>query len=287
VRHGPGSSTSASSRASGTRRATSSEFLRAAHLEVKRPLIDTTTEAIEVALTYCQGKASSIRSTRGREEKLSGRPLASTAAAWSCDRKPLHPAFTRSQARRRRGAPATHGQIRRASRSVLSTRWFSCATGRRYYVGGAVEPIEGSAHQENRHCEEVLASQLSRWSPLGPRASIQCSLSMHQNRSPAIVNAEKLALRLARSPVGACENLLFNHRERRPQTAPNNPRERIALTSTNLPHIFPFVKKGGRQRALPLDARLANTSSKPARRARPGPDRKRAEVASRWNHQRR
>ncbi len=125
-------------------------------------MIDTTdVKAIELALTYCQGKSliNSINLEDGEEKFARVAPLASSygaALVVGCiDEDPLQAqAFTRERklaVAERSLQLLTEKYGIRAEDIVFDPLVFPCATGDENYIGGAVETIEGRpAHQAAR-----------------------------------------------------------------------------------------------------------------------------------------
>ncbi len=248
-------------------------------------MIDTTDpKAIELALTYCQGKSiiNSINLEDGEEKFEKVCPIAKAYGAalivGTIDEDKLQAqAFTRER------------KLAVAQRSVelLTTRYgiapediiidplvFPCGTGDANYIGGAVETIEAirMIKQNIPYVRTVLGiSNISFGLPPAAREVINSVFLYHCTKAGldlAIVNAEKLE-RYASIPEEhrkLAENLLFNRNagtgvstDWRQQT----PEEKIAINQATIHAITEeFRGASGKQKTkaadLPLDQRLAN-----------------------------
>ena len=177
--------------------------------KVKAPLmIDTTdVKAIEVALTYCQGKSiiNSINLEDGEEkfERVCRWPAPTAPHWWSV-------ASTKTPLRRRpspgsaswpspSGSRAADREVRHSSRRhPFDVLVFPCATGDENYIGGAVETIEGLRLIKPRlpHVKTVLGiSNISFGLQPAAREVVNSVFLYHCTKAGldlAIVNAEKL-----------------------------------------------------------------------------------------------
>jgi 5-methyltetrahydrofolate--homocysteine methyltransferase len=266
--------------------------------KVKAPIMIDTTDprAIELALTYSQGKAliNSINLEDGEEKFERICPIAKAYGAalvvGTIDEDPVQAqAFTRER------------KLAVAQRSVdlLTTKYgipaediiidplvFPCATGDENYIGGAVETIEAlRLIKENiPHVKTVLGvSNISFGLPAAAREVVNSVFLYYCTKAGldlAIVNAEKLE-RFASIPAedrALAENLLFNTPpaavpDEHPQaqelrTAPQDWREqsREQKAAVNQFHIAAIAEhfrgRTGKTKApkaqLSLDERLAN-----------------------------
>jgi 5-methyltetrahydrofolate--homocysteine methyltransferase len=199
--------------------------------KIKTPVMVDTTDpsAVELALTYCQGKAiiNSINLEDGEEKFEKVVPIAhdyGAAVVVGCiDEDPVQAqAFTRERKL----------AIAKRSYQLLTTKYgiapedivfdplvFPCATGDENYIGGAVETVEGI-----RLIKEALPdtrtilgiSNVSFGLPVGAREVVNSVFLYYCTKAGldlAIVNAEKLE-RFASIPEHErrlAENLLFQH----------------------------------------------------------------------------
>jgi 5-methyltetrahydrofolate--homocysteine methyltransferase len=199
--------------------------------KIKAPIMIDTTDprAVELALTYCQGKSliNSINLEDGEEKFERVCPLAKrygTALVVGCiDEDPVQAqAFTRERKL----------QIAQRSFQLLTEKYgippqdlvfdplvFPCATGDENYIGGAVETIEGIrlVKKEIPFSKTVLGiSNISFGLPPSAREVVNSVFLYYCTKAGldlAIVNAEKLE-RFASIPETErrlAENLLFNH----------------------------------------------------------------------------
>jgi 5-methyltetrahydrofolate--homocysteine methyltransferase len=254
-------------------------------------MIDTTDpRAIELALTFCQGKSliNSINLEDGEEKFERTCPLAreyGAALVVGCidEDKQQAQAFTRER------------KLAIAERSyhLLTEKYgippedivfdplvFPCATGDANYIGGAVETIEGvRLIKEKLPRVKTLLGVSNVSFGLPPRArevvnSVFLYYSTKAGLDLAIVNAERLE-RLPSIPEEErrlAENLLFNtppadgNEELR--SAPEDwrqqaPDQKVAINQFHIAAITEHFRKAApiaRQKAadLPLDERLAN-----------------------------
>src|SRR5580704_11553439 len=199
--------------------------------KIKVPIMIDTTDpsAVQMALTYCQGKAiiNSINLEDGEEKFEKVVPIAhdyGAAIVVGCiDEDPVQAqAFTRERKR----------EIAKRSYELLTQKYgmapediifdplvFPCATGDENYIGGAVETMEGI-----RLIKEALPdtrtilgiSNVSFGLPAGAREVVNSVFLYYCTKAGldlAIVNAEKLE-RFASIPPRErelAENLLFSH----------------------------------------------------------------------------
>ena len=266
--------------------------------KIKVPIMIDTTDAnaIELALTYCQGKSiiNSINLEDGEEKFERVCPLAQSygaALVVGCiDEDPVQAqAFTRErklEIAERSLKLLTEKYAIPAENIVFDPLVFPCATGDENYIGGSVETIEGIRliKQHLPHVRTVLGiSNVSFGLPAGAREVVNSVFLYHCTKAGldlAIVNAERLE-RFASIPENErnlAENLLFNRvpkevRETHPQAAaiagaPADWREqtREQKAAINQFHIAAisehFRGAGNRKQAhvenLPLDERLPN-----------------------------
>jgi 5-methyltetrahydrofolate--homocysteine methyltransferase len=261
--------------------------------KIKAPIMIDTTDpkAMELSLSYCQGKAiiNSINLEDGEEKFERTCPIAKRYGAalvvGSIDEDPVQAqAFTRER------------KLAVAERSVklLTEKYgippediiidplvFPCATGDANYIGAAVETIEGiRLVKENiPYVKTVLGiSNISFGLPASAREVVNSVFLYYCTKAGldlAIVNAEKLE-RFASIPEEErrlAESLLFNWppvdaEDESLRTAPEDWRQQSAeqKAAINQWHIAAiaehFRKTGKREKAraadLPLDKRLAN-----------------------------
>ena len=258
--------------------------------KTKAPIMIDTTDAsaVELALTYCQGKAiiNSVNLEDGEEKFQRICPMARAYGAalvvGSIDEDKLQAqAFTRER------------KLAVAERSfaLLTTKYgippediiidplvFPCATGDENYIGGAVETMEAVRLIKERLplVKTILGiSNISFGLPAAAREVVNSVFLYHctkQGLDLAIVNAEKLE-RFASIPIEErrlAENLLFNTPpvETRPSASRRLARADPRTTRRHqpVPHrrhhrSLPHHDRAeAKQRAaeLPLDERLAN-----------------------------
>src|SRR5271156_2168565 len=199
--------------------------------KVKAPVMIDTTDAtaIELALTYCQGKAiiNSINLEDGEEKFERVVPIAhqfGAAVVVGCiDEDPLQAqAFTRDRKL----------AIAQRSYKLLTEKYglgpediifdplvFPCATGDENYIGGAVETVEGIRiiKQALPDARTILGiSNVSFGLPAGAREVVNSVFLYYCTKAGldlAIVNAEKLErfASLSTHERQLAENLLFSH----------------------------------------------------------------------------
>jgi 5-methyltetrahydrofolate--homocysteine methyltransferase len=261
--------------------------------KIKAPLMIDTTDpkAVELALTYCQGKSiiNSINLEDGEEKFERICPLAKRYGAalivGSIDEdKQQAQAFTRER------------KLAVAARSVklLTEKYgippediiidplvFPCATGDANYIGAAVETIEGVRLVKEKlpYVKTVLGiSNVSFGLPAAAREVVNSVFLYYATKAGldlAIVNAEKLE-RFASIPEEErrlAESLLFNTppvdaEDERLRTAPEDWRaqtaeQKAAINQWHIAAVTEHFRKTGKRvkpRAahLPLDQRLAN-----------------------------
>jgi 5-methyltetrahydrofolate--homocysteine methyltransferase len=266
--------------------------------KIKAPvMIDTTdARAIELALTYCQGKSiiNSINLEDGEEKFARVCPLARSYGAalivGCIDEDPVQAqAFTRERkleiAERSRDLLTEKYGIR-PENIIFDPLVFPCATGDESYIGGAVETIEGIRLIKQRipHVRTVLGiSNVSFGLPAGAREVINSVFLYYCTKAGldlAIVNAERIERfpSIPEQERKLAERLLFNHPpaeipDGHPQAAllraaPVDWREqtreqKAALNQFHIAAVSEHFRGGGaRKKAvaadLPLDQRLAN-----------------------------
>jgi 5-methyltetrahydrofolate--homocysteine methyltransferase len=257
--------------------------------KIKAPIMIDTTDprAVELALSYCQGKAiiNSVNLEDGEEKFEQICPIARAYGAalvvGTIDEDPVQAqAFTRDR------------KLAVALRSVelLTTKYglqpedlaldplvFPCATGDENYIGGAVETIEGLRliKQNIPHVKTVLGvSNISFGLPPAAREIVNSVFLYYATKAGldlAIVNAEKLE-RFASIPVEErrlAEHLLFNtpdpaHFPAVPEDWREQSREeKLAVNQLNIAAIAEHFRGAqARQKKaadqLPLDDRLSN-----------------------------
>src|SRR6184192_3140289 len=264
--------------------------------KVKPPIMIDTTDpaAIELALTYCQGKAiiNSIN-LEDREEKFErvvpiARRFGAAVVAGCIDEDPLQAqAFTRERKlaiAQRSYKLLTEKYGLEPEDIIFDPLVFPCATGDKNYIGGAVETIEGIRliKQALPNVRTILGiSNVSFGLPAGAREVVNSVFLYYCTKAGldlAIVNAEKLE-RFASIPTQKrelAENLLFSHPPKAGLadqaallgTVPadwreQNKEQRAAVNQFHIAAItehFRTAKKKEKARAadLPLDERLAN-----------------------------
>jgi 5-methyltetrahydrofolate--homocysteine methyltransferase len=266
--------------------------------KIKAPvMVDTTDpEAVELSLTYCQGKAiiNSVNLEDGEEKFERVVPIAhdyGAAVVVGCiDEDPLQAqAFTRERklAIAERSYKLLTEKYHLAPEDIVfDPLVFPCATGDENYIGGAVETIEGIRliKQALPDTRTILGiSNVSFGLPAAAREVVNSVFLYYCTKAGldlAIVNTEKIE-RFASIPEQErklAENLLFSHPSvnvpaDHPQATllSNVPadwreQEKEQRTAVNQFHIaaiaehFRTAKKKTKAMAadLPLDERLAN-----------------------------
>src|SRR6185369_13913745 len=261
--------------------------------KIKAPIMIDTTDprAIELALTYCQGKSliNSINLEDGEEKFERTCPVArryGAALVVGCidEDKLQAQAFTRERKL----------AIAQRSYQILTEKYgippedivfdplvFPCATGDANYIGGAVETIEGIRliKETIPFVKTVLGiSNISFGLPAAAREVVNSVFLYYCTKAGldlAIVNAEKLE-RFASIPEEErrlAENLLFNSppvdaADESLRTAPEDWRQqsaeqKAAINQWHIAAITDHFRKAGkrvkhRAEDLPLDQRLAN-----------------------------
>ena len=274
------------------------EFYEKLIRKIKAPIMIDTTDptAVQLALTYCQGKAiiNSINLEDGEEKFEKVVPIAhdfGAAIVVGCidEDKLQAQAFTRERKL----------EIAKRSYELLTKKYgmapedivfdplvFPCATGDENYIGGAVETIEGI-----RLIKEALPdtrtilgiSNVSFGLPAGAREVVNSVFLYYCTKAGldlAIVNTEKLD-RFASIPEHErrlTENLLFQHAPKdvpadHPQAAllrdvPSDWRQqskeqKAAINQYHIAAITEYSRKATKKEKvkaedLPLDQRLSN-----------------------------
>ncbi len=284
--------------------------------KIKAPIMIDTTDpkAVELALTYCQGKSiiNSINLEDGEEKFEHVCPLAkSYGAAVICgtidEDKQQAQAFTRE--RKLAVAERSVGLLTRKyglapEDIIIDPLVFPCATGDENYIGGAVETIEAIRLIQEKipFVKTVLGvSNISFGLPAAAREVVNSVFLYYSTKAGldlAIVNAEKLE-RFASIPEEErrlAENLLFNTPPAGSDNAdlvmaPQDWREqtreqKIAINQFHIAAITEHFRKAGKKEKkkaadLPLDERLANYIIEGTKDGLvPDLDRKRAEGAA-------
>ncbi|MBK7929920.1 MAG: methionine synthase [Bryobacterales bacterium] len=198
--------------------------------KIKAPIMIDTTDprAIELSLTYCQGKSiiNSINLEDGEEKFENVCPIARQYGAalvvGTIDEDPLQAqAFTRQ--RKLEIAQRSHDLLTAkygipAEDLIFDPLVFPCATGDENYIGGAVETIEGVRLIKEKipHVKTVLGvSNISFGLPAAAREVVNSVFLYYCTKAGldlAIVNAEKLERFASLDPHerALAENLLFN-----------------------------------------------------------------------------
>jgi 5-methyltetrahydrofolate--homocysteine methyltransferase len=266
--------------------------------KVKAPIMIDTTDptAVQLALTYCQGKAiiNSINLEDGEEKFEKVVPIAhdfGAAIVVGCiDEDPVQ---AQAFARERKLA------IAKRSYELLTRKYgmapediifdplvFPCATGDENYIGGAVETLEGIRliKQALPDTRTILGiSNVSFGLPAGAREVVNSVFLYYSTKAGldlAIVNTEKLE-RFASIPEQErrlAENVLFQHAPKdvpadhpRAELLKNVPQDwreqsKVQKAAINNYHIVAITehfrtatkKEKVKAEDLPLDQRLAN-----------------------------
>jgi len=272
-------------------------FYEALMRKIKVPVMIDTTDprAVELALTYCQGKSiiNSINLEEGEKKFEAVCPLMhryGAAVVVGCiDEDPVQAqAFTRERklavAERAYRLLTTKYGIRPED-IIIDPLVFPCATGDENYIGGAVETIEAVRLIKEKlpYVKTILGiSNVSFGLPPSAREVVNSVFLYHATKAGldlAIVNAERLQ-RFASIPEEErqmAEDLLFNRPPRQvpedhPQRqlfldAPEDWREqdreqRIAINQYHIERINNHFRKVQRpervsREQLPLDERIA------------------------------
>ncbi|MGQ9918554.1 MAG: methionine synthase [Bryobacteraceae bacterium] len=256
--------------------------------KIKAPLMIDTTDprAVELALTYCQGRAiiNSVNLEDGEEKFERIAPLARTYGAalvvGTIDEDPVQ---AQALTRERKLAVAERSVDllvnkygMRPEDLIIDPLVFPIATGDENYIGGAVETIEGVRLVKERipYVRTILGiSNVSFGLPPAAREVVNSVFLYHATKAGldlAIVNSEKLE-RFASIPEPErilAERLLFNQPD--PEKFPGvsgdwrrqSREERIAVNQHNIGAITELFRKAGAKgkqsgAQLPLDERLA------------------------------
>ncbi len=256
--------------------------------KIKAPLMIDTTDprAVELALTYCQGRSiiNSVNLEDGEEKFERVAPLARAYGAvlvvGTIDEDPVQAqAFTRERklAVAQRSVDLLVNKYgMRPEDLIIDPLVFPVATGDENYIGGAVETIEGvRLVKENiPYVRTILGvSNVSFGLPPTAREVVNSVFLYHATKAGldlAIVNTEKLE-RFASIPEEErilAERLLFNWPD--PEKFPGlsddwreqTREERIAVNQHNIAAITEFFRRAGAKEKkptaqLPLDERLA------------------------------
>ena len=260
--------------------------------KAKAPIMIDTTDAraMELALTYCQGKSiiNSINLEDGEDKFARTCPIAKAygaALVVGCiDEDPLQAqAFTRERKLAVAGrsvALLTEKYGIAPEDIIIDPLVFPCATGDVNYIGGAVETIEAIRLIKERipYIKTVLGiSNISFGLPAAAREVVNSVFLYYCTKAGldlAIVNAEKLERfasipeqerRLAESllfntpPADAAEELKLAPEDWRAQT----PADRAAINQFHIAAIAEHFRKAvkrekPRPEDVPLDRRLAN-----------------------------
>src|SRR5437762_1186809 len=266
--------------------------------KIKAPIMIDTTDprAIELALTYCQGKSliNSINLEDGEEKFARTCPLArkyGAALVVGCidEDKLQAQAFTRERKlaiAERSYKLLTENYGIGPEDIIFDPLVFPCATGDENYIGGAVETVEGIRliKQALPEVRTILGiSNVSFGLPAGAREVLNSVFLYYCTKAGldlAIVNTEKIE-RFASIPAHErelAENLLFSHppkdvpadhsnakllREVPADWRQQSKEQRAAVNQYYIAAItdhFRTAKKKEKARAadLPLDERLSN-----------------------------
>ncbi|MGC9973126.1 MAG: vitamin B12 dependent-methionine synthase activation domain-containing protein, partial [Bryobacteraceae bacterium] len=254
--------------------------------KIKAPVMIDTTDprAVELALTYCQGKSiiNSVNLEDGEEKFERVCPLARAyGAALICGAIDEDPAQAQAFTRERKLEVAQRSCRLLTEKYgippediVIDTLVFPCATGDENYIGGAVETIEAIRLIKERipFVKTLLGiSNVSFGLPPAAREVINSVFLYYCTKAGldlAIVNAEKLE-RFPSIPLEErrlAENLLFNtppvdhpapedwRKQTREQKIAINQFHIAAITA----HFRTSVRTKQKETSLPLDQRLAN-----------------------------
>ncbi|HTR35103.1 MAG TPA: methionine synthase [Bryobacteraceae bacterium] len=254
--------------------------------KIKAPIMIDTTDpnAVELALTHCQGKSiiNSINLEDGEEKFERICPLARAyGAALICgtiDEDPVQAqAFTRERklaVAERSVALLTQKYGLAPEDIIIDPLVFPCATGDESYIGGAVETIEAVRLIKEKipYVKTILGvSNISFGLPPVAREVVNSVFLYHCTKAGldlAIVNAERLERFPSIPPEERrlAENLLFNTPPDA-NAAPADWREqsrdqRLAINQAHIAAITEHFRKAGkktkiRAEELPLDQRLA------------------------------
>ncbi|MCC7174398.1 MAG: methionine synthase [Bryobacterales bacterium] len=260
--------------------------------KIKAPvMVDSTDpEAVELALTFCQGKSiiNSVNLEDGERKFERVCPVARAYGAalvvGAIDEDPVQAqAFTRERKLEvaRRSAGLLTGKYGIPVEDIiLDALVFPCATGDENYVGGAVETIEAVRliKEQIPGAKTLLGiSNVSFGLPAAAREVVNSVFLYHATKAGldyAIVNSEKIE-RFASIPEQErrlAENVLFNtppaDGPEELRLAPEDWREqtreqKTAINQFHIAAISSHFREASRSRSgqaslLPLDQRLAN-----------------------------
>src|ERR1035438_1857623 len=261
--------------------------------KIKAPIMIDTTDpkALELALTWCQGKSiiNSINLEDGEEKFERICPIAKRYGAalvvGSIDEDKVQAqAFTRERklaVAQRSYQLLTEKYGIPPEDIIIDPLVFPCATGDANYIGGAVETIEGIRliKEHLPFSKTVLGiSNISFGLPAAAREVVNSVFLYYCTKAGldlAIVNAEKLE-RFASIPEEErrlAEGLLFNSppvdaADEELRTAPEDwreqaPEQRAAINQFHIAAVAEHFRKAGarvkaRPEDQPLDTRLAN-----------------------------
>ncbi len=260
--------------------------------KIKAPLMIDSTDpaAVELSLTYCQGKSiiNSVNLEDGEHKFRQVCPLVRAYGAalvvGAIDEDPVQAqAFTRERklAVAERSVALLTGKYGvPAEDIILDALVFPCATGDENYIGGAVETIEAVRLFKARipYVKTILGvSNVSFGLPAAAREVVNSVFLYHATKAGldyAIVNSEKIE-RFASIPDverRLAENVLFNtppaEGPEELRLAPEDWREqtreqKIAINQHHISAISRHFREAPKDRAreaslLPLDQRLSN-----------------------------
>jgi 5-methyltetrahydrofolate--homocysteine methyltransferase len=250
---------------------------------VRAPLMIDSTDpaAVELALTYCQGRAivNSINLEQGEARFADICPLLrryGAAAVVGTIDESVDDAQAFSRERKLEVALRSHELLTEKyglndRDIVFDPLVFPAASGDAAYIGGAIETIEGLRliKQALPHCRTVVGiSNVSFGLPPAAREIVNSVFLYHCTRAGldlAIVNSQGIE-RFASIPDDIrreAEDLLFNHGDGAPDDwREQDPELRAAVNRTNIARLterFRGVKRDRSRPAdeLPLDERLA------------------------------
>ncbi|MDE3159266.1 MAG: methionine synthase [Acidobacteriota bacterium] len=260
--------------------------------KIKAPVMIDTTDprAVELALTYCQGKSiiNSINLEDGEEKFERLCPVAQrygAALVVGCiDEDPQQAqAFTRERKlgvaeRSYRLLTEKYGIA--AEDIIIDTLTFPCATGDAAYIGGAVETIEAIRLVKEKlpYVKTVLGiSNIAFGLPPAAREVVNSVFLYYTTKAGldlAIVNAERLVrfASISEQERRLAENLLFNRpvvdsQDQSLRSAPEDWRlqtasQKVAINQYHIAAITEHFRKAKSQvnkrvEDLPLDQRLA------------------------------
>ncbi|MCP5111889.1 MAG: dihydropteroate synthase, partial [bacterium] len=258
--------------------------------KIKAPIMIDTTDpaAVELALTYCQGKSviNSINLEDGEEKFEVMCPIARRYGAalvvGTIDEDPVQAqAFTRERklAVAERSVELLTGKYGiRTEDIIIDPLVFPCATGDANYIGGAVETIEALRLLKDRlpAVKTILGvSNISFGLPPAAREVVNSVFLYHATKAGldlAIVNSEKLErfASIGTDELRLAEALLFNtpppgdpELSQAPEDWREQTREqKIALNQFHIQaateHFRKAKPKTRKIQELPLDERLPN-----------------------------